>query len=255
MKANFTVIMTTYKRPTAVLRAVDSIITQSKKDWQAIIVIDDTESDYRDLVALVTNDNRFVLIKNDKNHGKNASVNKALNFLRSESFSGYIVFLDDDDWLERDCLKNFSKIIATYTKHDWFVTNRTDTTSHQSFTKNKTGREHINYYWDCLLTKRFTGDATHCLNFSKMGWVDFPTSVKNAEEWLYFSNIATILNHFIYKDIAGTISSGYSPEGLTDNYHKHKESRKNVLPLIHETFRRRLFNPIIWLYLIYRLRP
>ena len=78
-------------------------------------------------------------------------------------------------------------------------------------------------------------------------------TVRNAEEWLYFAHVASIIPQFIYADVAGTLSQGYSPNGLTDQYHTRAERDKNALSLIKETASRHLFHPLIWLYLGHRL--
>jgi hypothetical protein len=173
--------------------------------------------------------------------------------LRKEGFSGYMLFLDDDDWLSPDCLKDFSNLIKKHTVEHWFVTNRTDAKTGLAFTQNKTGKDAIAYLTECLVKRRFSGDATHCLDFSKIKTLLFPTTIRNAEEWLYFAHVASIIPRFIYANVTGTLSEGYSPEGLTDQYRTNAEHDKNILPLIKETAGRHLFNPLIWFYLGYRL--
>lgn len=252
MKPSFCVITTTYKRPDAVLRAVSSVKSQLYPNWKLIVVIDDPISDYTKLESIVAESSQMHLIKNSINIGKNASVNSALDYLLAESFGGYIVFLDDDDWLTPSCLANFAETINK-TAHSWLVSERVHATTQKSFTINKTGKNLISYQYHCLIQKNFFGDTTHCINFISTKNIRFPLSVKNAEEWLYFAHVSTIHPQFIFLPVAGTLSEGYAPTGLTDRYHQNQEQRQNAHMLAKEVWQRKIFSPLVLIYVAARL--
>lgn len=252
MKPSFCIITTTFKRPDKVLRSVQSVQNQSYTNWQHIVVVDDVSSDYSDLISLQKTGSRLTVLSNQSNLGKNASVNLALSLLHSQKFDGYIIFLDDDDWLETDCLAEFEKSI-TEGNYPWVVSQRENATTGKSFTVNNTSGDKISYQYHCLIKKDFTGDATHCIHFSSTKEVRFPNSVKNAEEWLYFAQVSTIHPHFHYVPISGTLSEGYALEGLTDLYHQNRENSNNALPLLKEVLERQLFSPLILSYVFIRL--
>ena len=99
-------IITTYKRePSMVLRALDSIIAQTYRDIE-IIVVDDSPADYseRDAVRLAIikrqSENPDISIKyiaHEKNMGACVARNTGLDAANGE----YVAYLDDDDeWLE-----------------------------------------------------------------------------------------------------------------------------------------------------------
>lgn len=253
MEPSFAIIMTTYKRSTEVLRAVGSIRAQSHTSWRALVVIDDTETNYSDLTREVENDTRFAILKNTENIGKNASVNRALAVLRRDNFRGHVVFLDDDDWLAPACLADFATAIKKYPENHWFVSQRTHHETNVPYTFSKTTRDVIHYASDCLIERRFGGDATHCIDFALSVTAEFPTRVKNAEEWLYFAAVATTIPSFRYLPTPGTYSAGYAPGGLTDEYHKHTEQKQNAPKLAREVWERKLFDPYILLYTGLRL--
>ncbi len=245
--------MTTYQRPQDVLRAVASIKAQRHTNWRTLIVIDDIESDYEELRREVSADSRFTLLQNEQNVGKNASVNKAIATLRNENFRGHIVFLDDDDWLAPECLSDFATAILQYPDNHWFVSQRTHHETKLPYTVNKTTRDLIHYASDCLIERRFGGDATHCIDFTLTSAAEFPCSVKNAEEWLYFATVATTIPSFRYLPTTGTYSAGYAPGGLTDEYHKNTEQKQNAPKLAREVWERKIFDPYILLYISLRL--
>lgn len=252
MEPNFCIITTTHKRPDAILQCVESVYQQTYGNHQHIIVVDDTVSNYSQLRLLTQNRSDIHILTNEANLGKNASVNKALGYLHANNFTGHVIFLDDDDWLSPSCLQDFADILIK-SQHPWIVSQRADATSHEPFTKNTTGRTKIYYQYDCLLKKNFTGDATHCIEFNSTRNILFPTSVKNAEEWLYFSHLSTFHKYFIYLPKIGTFSNGYSSEGLTNMYHKKSEDIKNNLPLLKEMIDRRICSPLIYLFICARL--
>lgn len=94
-------IVTTYKRePEMVKRAINSILAQTHKDFE-LIVVDDSPSDYnlrndvKEMVNGVEYD-RIKYIQHKKNKGGCAARNTGIENAKGE----YIAFLDDDDiWL------------------------------------------------------------------------------------------------------------------------------------------------------------
>ncbi len=247
------IIMTTYRRPTEAQRALKSVLAQNYENWRCHIVVDDPNSDYKALQAQARTVPKITYLHNQKNIGKNASVNNVLEILRKENFDGYVLFLDDDDWLSPTCLSDLAGLIEAHPSRGWFVINRTNPDTGLPFTRNMTGRNEIHYLRDCLVGRKFQGDATHCLEFSKTKDCRFPETIKNAEEWFYFAQVSAIYPTFLYKDTTGTFSTGYSDDGLSSRYRKQREAGQNALPLIKEFWERKMYHPFIVLYLCYRL--
>ena len=104
-------IVTTYKRePQIVCRAVKSILEQTYKNLE-IIVVDDSPEDYefrRETCKAVKElSNEIVYVKNEKNIGACASRNIGIKL----STGQYIAFLDDDDeWLPLKIEKQLKKM-------------------------------------------------------------------------------------------------------------------------------------------------
>jgi len=245
----FVVIMSTYNRPKEVLRSVESVRKQSYKHWELYVVIDDVKSDYSQLQHQCNDDEKIHIIQNLNNIGKNKSLNCVLDILSERKFLGYVVYLDDDDWLNEDCLLDFAKTIRELHNPNWIVSKRTNSETNASFTIAPALSDNFNYNTDVLLMRKFYGDATHCINFSFTSQCRFSTHIKNAEEWIYFSQVARDTN-FYYLDKTGTFSNGYNLQGLTN---MHRNNFKNYLAVLTDVWHFRLFSLSIILYLFGRL--
>jgi glycosyltransferase involved in cell wall biosynthesis len=89
------VIIPTYNRANLILRAIDSVLNQSYKNFELIIVDDgSTDNTHEVLTPLIQTDK----IKYFKR--QNCGVSASRNFGVSQSLGNYITFLDsDDEWL------------------------------------------------------------------------------------------------------------------------------------------------------------
>lgn len=97
MKTNplVSVVMPTYNAELHIKKACESILNQTYKNIELIIVedgsIDNTFNIIKDLQSI---DNRIKLVNNKKNLGVTKSLNKALKLAKGK----YIVRMDSDDW-------------------------------------------------------------------------------------------------------------------------------------------------------------
>lgn len=219
----FTIITPTYNRPDELAHAVESVLNQTHKDFQVIIVNDSPDCDYTNFENKYSSNAKIIYIKNKENFGVNFSRNIALEKTKDLD-SDYVIFLDDDDWLYPDALEKINKILEK-DKHEWLITNRT--LSDKNLVKVK--QENItkyNYFLDALIFKKITGDMTHAIKSSIATQFCFSTKVKQGEEWFYFIQIPYTLN---YKNINTTDSEGYAIDGLTDQLKtKYKENTKSL---------------------------
>jgi glycosyltransferase involved in cell wall biosynthesis len=87
------IIIPTYNRAEDLKRALSSIILQTEKNWEAVI-IDNNSIDATDEVIYNFNEPRFKLYK----ISNNGLISVSRNFGLSVAKGKYIAFLDSDDW-------------------------------------------------------------------------------------------------------------------------------------------------------------
>jgi len=100
MNPKVSVLIPAYNASAFIEKAIDSILNQSFKDFELIVVDDGSTDNTADLV-LSYNDNRIRLVKNDKNSGLTFSRNRLIN----EAAGKYIAWLDADDIAHKERLK------------------------------------------------------------------------------------------------------------------------------------------------------
>ncbi len=107
------VIVPVYKVESYLKRCVDSILAQSFQDFEVILVEDGSPDNCPvicDEYALI--DNRIHVIHQD-NRGLSAARNAGLDYVFSRSDSEWITFVDSDDWILEDYLKDlYSAVVA-----------------------------------------------------------------------------------------------------------------------------------------------
>ena len=106
MRPKISVLMGIYNCADTLCQAVASIQNQTYTDWELILCDDgSTDKTYVVAAALAEQDNRIVLLRNEKNLGLNATLNRCLAVATGE----YIARMDGDD----DCIpERFEKQIA-----------------------------------------------------------------------------------------------------------------------------------------------
>lgn len=90
------IIMPSYNTASFIAESIQSVLAQSYKDWELIIVDDCSSDDTDDVVKPYLEDTRIKYLKNEKNSGAAVSRNRALR----EAKGKWIAFLDSDDlWM------------------------------------------------------------------------------------------------------------------------------------------------------------
>jgi len=118
------VVIPTYNHASFLQRAVASVLGQTYKNWE-IIIVDNDSIDNTDEVIASFNDERIFVHKINNNGVVAASRNAGIRAARGE----YIAFLDSDDWWSERKLEICSKQIKM--EYDviyhrlWFVTDET----------------------------------------------------------------------------------------------------------------------------------
>lgn len=98
----FSIIIPVYNVEKYIKKCLDSVFNQSFKDYEVIVVNDGTKDKSMDIVKEYD-----LTIINQENAGLSAARNTGLSKAKGE----YIFFLDSDDYIEKDLLKELDKSI------------------------------------------------------------------------------------------------------------------------------------------------
>lgn len=104
----FSIIMPLYNKAPYVRKAVESIIGQTYRGWD-LVVVDDGSTDGSGEVVKDFDDDRIRLIRQE-----NAGVGAARNCGVAETTAPYICFLDADDWWEPTFLEEMAGLIERH---------------------------------------------------------------------------------------------------------------------------------------------
>ena len=95
MEELVSIIMPSYNTAKYIGKSIQSVLNQTYKNWE-LLIVDDCSTDDTEKVIKSFDDKRIRYLKNDKNSGAAVSRNKALR----EAKGRWIAFLDSDDlWL------------------------------------------------------------------------------------------------------------------------------------------------------------
>lgn len=110
-----TLITTTRDRAQLLLNCARSIYAQSCPPHEWLVYIDDSYNSYREVIKEIVKLVPYVnVISQDRKIGRVA----ALEYAHAQVKTQYVGWVDDDDWLHRDCLK----ICNTYPESSFIYT-------------------------------------------------------------------------------------------------------------------------------------
>lgn len=110
----FSVIIPVYNKAKTIKASIDSVVSQTERDFE-IIIVDDGSTDELKSVLSQYNDLRVV-------HQQNGGVSVARNTGIKNALGEYVCFLDADDLWKEDHLKTLGELIKKYPACDYFVT-------------------------------------------------------------------------------------------------------------------------------------
>lgn len=112
VKGLVSVIIPTYKRSEMLLRAINSVLKQTYRNIEIIVVNDNVPNDAFSIklykILNTIKDDRLKLIEQDKHLNGAVARNCGIKKAKGE----YVAFLDDDDWWDKDKLKIQVSVLA-----------------------------------------------------------------------------------------------------------------------------------------------
>ena len=182
----FSVIIPLYNKEAYVRKALESVIAQTFKDFECIVVDDGSTDNSADVVRELVND-RFRLIR-QPNAGVAAARNNGVKASKGE----YVCFLDADDWWEANFLEEMDRLIEEYPDAGLYATNYVYYKPGKTHVALSLPRGYIDYpkaYYEGSSMPVWTG-ATCMLRkvFDEMG--GFPLGIKLGEDFLLWAKTA-----------------------------------------------------------------
>lgn len=182
----FSVIIPLYNKEAYVRKALESVIAQTFKDFECIVVDDGSTDNSADVVRELVND-RFRLIRQP-----NAGVAAARNNGVAASNGEYLCFLDADDWWEPNFLEEMDRLIKEYPDAGLYATNYVYYKPGKTHMALKLERGYMNYPEAYLRSGAMpvTSITTGMLRkvFDEMG--GFPVGIKLGEDFLLWAKTA-----------------------------------------------------------------
>lgn len=219
----FSIIIPAYNCEKTISKCLESILDQSYKNIE-IIIIDDGSNDntFKICDDIKNRDNRIIL-KTQKNRGVSCARNEGIAIATGE----YISFVDSDDYLERDALYQILKIIELY-KCDIVKFQKIKETSKKKFLsknssyglfsvkqdKNKILNMYFKYHdFDCVITSVFKAKLLKSLRFDTRFFV--------GEDYLFYfyalknANTVFVSEKYLYHYV-------YDSQSITNNLNLDK---------------------------------
>ena len=113
------IVIPNFNKEQYLRETLDSVLNQTYVDWEAIIVDDGSTDSSRNVISeYVEKDHRFKPFFLEKQTHGGASCR---NFGMKQALGEYIMFLDSDDILMRDCLENRIKFMRRFDHVDFGV--------------------------------------------------------------------------------------------------------------------------------------
>lgn len=233
------VIIPTYNREETLSKAINSVLEQTYKNWE-LIIVDDASTDHTDSLIKQYNDLRIKYFRNVDNQGANYCRNLGAKYARGE----FLAFLDSDNyWLPQKLEKEIMEIEGTQNTIVFCQCKIIDT-------KNKNISREVYISSDdipSLLVERNVIDTSAALishkNFEEIGGFDI--YMPRFQDWEFFFRAANLYN-FNFKFISDCLSvnvqqknsistSNYKRiDALLYFYRKYKDSVLNEDWLYHQ---------------------
>ncbi len=196
MMPRFSVIMPLYNKAPYVKKALDSIVTQSFKDWECIIVDDGSTDNTTAICEDYIKNLQFETINLKRENIRiisqpNSGVAKARNVGVENSHGQFVCFLDADDWWEPTFLEEMDKLIQEYSDAGLYATNYVYYKPGKTHVALKLERGYMNYPEAYLHGEMPVWTGAACMLrrvFDEMG--GFPLGIKLGEDFLLWAKTA-----------------------------------------------------------------
>lgn len=193
MNPRFSIIMPLYNKERYVKKAVESVLSQTYRDFE-VIIVDDGSTDnsanvVKDFIAQIDDrwiDDRLTIISQS-----NAGVAVARNRGVKKSEGEYVCFLDADDWWKPTWLEEMDTLITEYPDAGLYATNYVYYKPGKTHVALDIPRGYMNYPETYMRGAMPVTSITTCMPrkvFDEMG--GFPVGIKLGEDFLLWAKTA-----------------------------------------------------------------
>lgn len=249
------IIITTYNRRSLLPKAIQSVVNQTYKNIE-LIVVNDAGEDVQDIVDSFDSlmNNKIIYINKDKNAGLGAARNTGLEYATGK----YVNFLDDDDMF----YPFHVQILVGYMEKNNYQIAYTDAVCHVIQDGNVVNRViaySINYDHDMLLYQNITPVLTVMYELNDVTKkIKFDENARVYEDWLQWLSLSEhySMHHlaiptcmYVFRNDGSTMSSSRNefttmlPGIYLKNWEKAKDKVK-VVTIMNDILVKRGLQPI-----------
>lgn len=191
MTPRFSIIVPLYNKAPYIRKALESIVSQTYKDWELIIIDDGSTDNSADICEEFFQTFNHSLVHSfirQTNSGVAAARNRGV----AESHGEYVCFLDADDWWEPTFLEEMDKLITEYPDAGIYASNYIYYKPGKTHVALNLPRGYMDYpkaYYEGSAMPVWTGATSMPRKvFDEMG--GFPIGIKLGEDFLLWAKTA-----------------------------------------------------------------
>lgn len=193
MNTRFSVIVPLYNKEAYVRKSIESVIAQTYKDFELIIINDGSTDKSLPVVQSIIDQCPISNVPCPIRlfTKPNGGVASARNFGVEKSGGEYVCFLDADDWWEPTWLEEMDKLIKEYPDAGLYATNYVYYKPGKTHVALDLGRGYMNYPKSYLHGEMPVWTGASCMPrivFDEMG--GFPVGIKLGEDFLLWAKTA-----------------------------------------------------------------
>ncbi|MCY4046441.1 MAG: glycosyltransferase family 2 protein [Cellvibrionales bacterium] len=220
---HFFIVTPTYNRSHLIRRTIQSVLDQDYKHYSLYLCDDGSKDDTLSVIQSYSSHPNVSVLSMGVNSGVNKTRNKMLDVIQAEKKNGFIILLDDDDFLTPTALQDLVNIIHKHPLEQWIVTGCVTPDGKPITVFNQTGSA-------CCVAKEkgkkaaVERDATHCMHINLVGDIRFTEQFKNGEEWFFFVKLAKKSKMYVVDILTKIVE--YQEQGLSHQKYnlEHKAS-------------------------------
>lgn len=195
MSIKYSVVVPLYNKAPYVRKALDSIVSQTFRDWE-LIIVDDGSTDGSAAICEEYLSTLYTIHRTPLENIRiisqpNSGVAKARNVGVENSSAPFVCFLDADDWWESEYLEEMDKLIAEYPDAGIYAANYIYYKLGKTHVALNLARGYMNYPDAYLHGEMPIWTGATCMPrrvFDEMG--GFPVGIKLGEDFLLWAKTA-----------------------------------------------------------------